>query len=41
MSALPELHEGLNPALPPPALELAGGQMYQMQVPAPPRLGQG
>lgn len=32
MSALPELHEGLNPALPPPALELAGGQMYQMQV---------
>ena len=41
MSALPEPHEGLNPALPPPALALTGGQTYQMQVPASPHLGQG
>ena len=41
MSALPEPHEGLNPALPPPALALTGGQTYQMQVPASTHLGQG
>jgi hypothetical protein len=41
MSALPEPHEGLNLVLLLLALAPTGDLMYQMQVPAPPRLRAG